>query len=368
MSRSLYVFPLGLLMLVACGDPYAAPKTDGGVSADGGGTPGKETGSDEDSEVPPGKDSGAPLEDEGTPGDPCSSSGKVENAACGDCGKRVRVCGSDLKWSSWSACEGEGICSPGAVDKEACGTSGNRSRTCSSTCTWGSFGACVGDAPSCGFVGKTESEACGMCGTRTRTCASTGWGSWGSCSGEGVCTAGATESASCTDGGTKSRTCSATCTWGSYGACTGGSTGACASGTPRQTFSSSAFSGMWGCAGKVKWTTADTLCAPGYHLCTAAEFQARRSFTTPNHHYWSDDYMSGSGTEGACKASKSSTGNFCPIDAPMRVCGTAKTDASGNYCTWVSCGYESTSSSLYWGGCNDDGLGGGLTAGALCCN
>jgi hypothetical protein len=370
MSRSLYVYPLVVLMLAACGDPYAAPKTDGGTASDGAFSR-VETGEEEDTGEPrePGKDSGTRVEDEGTPGDPCTTSGKIENLTCGNCGKRVRVCGSDLKWSEWSACEGEGVCSPGAKESEACGTSGMRARSCSGTCSWGSFGECVGDAPTCGFIGKTESEACGNCGTRTRTCAASGWGTWGACTGEGVCAPGATESLACTTGGTKSRTCSTTCTWGTYGTCTGATTTACAAGaTPRQTFSSSSFSGMWGCAGKVSWATADTLCAPTMHLCTAAEFQARRGFTTPSHHYWTDDYMAGSGTEGACKASKTLTGNFCPSSAPMRVCGSSKTDTSGNYCTWVSCGYESTSSSLYWGGCNDDGLGGGLTAGAVCCN
>lgn len=371
MSRSLYFFPIGLLLLAACGDPYAAPKADGGgVTTDGGTTaPGEDSG-DEDTGIPTtGKDTGTPVEEDvGPGGEPCTSSGKVDNATCGNCGKRVRVCGSDLKWSTWSACDGEGICKPYESESQACGTSGMRSRSCSSTCTWGSFGECVGDAPTCGFVGKTESEACGNCGTRTRTCGSTGWGTWGSCSGEGVCTAGATESAACTGGATKTRTCTATCTWGAYGACTGGTTGACATGTPRQAFSTSTFSGMWGCAGSVAWSSASTLCAVGYHVCSASEFSARRSFTTPNHHYWQSDYLYGSGTEGACKASKSSTGNFCPTDAPMRVCGSSKTDTSGNYCTWVACGYESTTSSLYFGGCNDDGLGGGLTAGALCCN
>jgi hypothetical protein len=104
------------------------------------------------------------------------------------------------------------------------------------------------------------------------------------------------------------------------------------------------------------------------HVCTASEFTSRRSFTTPSHHYWTSDYLAGSGTEGACKASLSTVSDFCPSTAPMRVCGTTKTDSSGNYCTWVGCGYESTTSSLYFGGCNDDGAGKGLLAGALCCN
>lgn len=368
MSRSLYWFPLGLLLLTACGDPYAAPKTDGGASdtrassnPDGGTE-------DEDSGTTPGEDSAIP-EDVGPGGEACASAGKIENLACGKCGKRVRVCGGDNKWSSWSACDGEGTCSPGESASEACGTGGIRKRSCLSTCGWGSFGECVGEAPACGFVGKAESEACGNCGTRTRTCSASGWGTWSSCAGEGICAPGASDSIACTTGGTKTRTCATTCAWGTYGTCTGTTGSGCATSvTLKQTFSSSTFAGMWGCGGKAIWSSASTLCAPGMHVCSATEFQARRGTTAPTHHYWPSDYMNGTGSEGACKASKTATGNFCPTDAPMRVCGSTKTDASGNYCTWVACGYESTSSSLYWGGCNDDGLGNGDTAGALCCN
>ncbi|MGZ3420279.1 MAG: hypothetical protein ACXVEF_36300 [Polyangiales bacterium] len=358
---------LSLLFFVGCSDPYAAPR-DGGTSAggDAGGTIGEGGAIITDDSGASTTDTSASHEEVGSSPN-CFDPGKSESSACGNCGTRVRLCGGDLKWSEWSSCSGEGVCTPSDTDSESCGTGGTRSRTCTSSCTWGSFGECVGGAPPCGSLGATDSAACGNCGTKTRTCEATGWGSYGACTGEGVCAAGATDSASCGTGGTKTRTCGSTCTWGSYGTCVGGTTSGCA-GTVKQTFSSSSLSGMWGCSGSVSWSNAYTLCAAGMHVCTASEFQARRSFTTPSHHYWTDDYLAGSGTEGACKASVSTTSNFCPSDAPMRVCGTSKTDSSGNYCTWVSCGYESTTSSLYWGGCNDDGTGKGLLAGALCCN
>lgn len=375
MSRSLWV-PICLLAAFAtgCGDPYVAPKDggsggpegDSGVTSDtGGGT------------KPPGEDSGTtPPEDTGAPdlgpppGSPCSSPGKSESAPCGKCGTQSRICQSSGVWSDWSSCGGEGVCSPGESDSAPCGTSGTKTRSCSSSCTWGAYGACMGDAPPCGTLGATESEACGKCGTRSRTCMSSGWSSWSVCGGEGVCTPGTTDSATCTGGGTKTRVCDTTCTWGAYGSCIGGTTSACASGTINQTFSSSSFTGMWGCKGTSYWSSAGSLCATGYHLCSSAEFKTRVGFTTPNHHYWVSDYLYGSGVEGACRASTSSSyGNFCPSTAPMRVCASTKTDSSGNYCTWVACGLESTTSGLVWGGCNDGvTVGSGLKAGAACCN
>lgn len=371
LSRGVAVSVLAALWLVGCGDPYVAPRDggavggdDAGTSGDGGKLPGDDGGTKSDSNV----DTGAP-EDVGTPGDPCSSPGKSESSACGMCGTRVRVCNSDKTWSEWSACSGEGVCSPFETASEACSGGGTRSRTCTSSCTWGSWGSCEGAPPPCGTLGKTESQACGKCGTQIRTCGATGWSAWGTCGSEGECVAGATDSASCGTGGTKTRTCSSSCTWGAYGTCVGGTTSACAAGTAKQTFSSSSFSGMWGCAATSSWSSASSVCATGYHVCSSTEFSSRRGSTLPSHHYWVSDYLNGSGSEGACRASKSSaSGNFCPSTAPMRVCGSSKYDTSGNYCTWVACGYESTTSSLYYGGCNDDGSGAGLTAGVLCCN
>jgi len=356
---------------VGCGDPYVAPKDSGtgpgpegdsGVVTDGS-KPGEDTG------VTPTEDT-TPPPDLGPPGSPCTSAGKSESATCGKCGTRTRICQSSLVWSDWSSCGGEGVCNVGETDSAPCGTGGTKTRTCTSSCSWGSYGSCLGDAPPCGTLGATGSQACGKCGTQTRTCLSSGWSSWSTCSGEGVCSPGTTESASCGTGGTKTRVCDSLCSWGSYGTCVGGTTSACASGFANQTFSSSTFYGMWGCSGSVSWTSASTLCASGYHACTSAEFNSRKSFTTPNHHYWTSDYLYGSGSEGACRASTSSSyGNFCPTSAPMRVCASTKTDSSGNFCTWVACGLESTTSGLVFGGCNDGvTAGSGLKAGALCCN
>lgn len=101
---------------------------------------------------------------------------------------------------------------------------------------------------------------------------------------------------------------------------------------------------MWGCSGTSTWSGASTLCASGYHVCSATEFSSRRGSTIPSHHYWVSDYLNGSGSEGACKASKHRLGQSLPdrrADARVRL---DEIDASGNFCTWVACGYESTSS------------------------
>ncbi|MBL8721864.1 MAG: hypothetical protein JNL79_38110 [Myxococcales bacterium] len=372
MRRFVVLSVLCASWLVGCGDPYVAARDGGGGGGDDGGvTPDGATPLEDGGKTDTGTGADTkPAEDVGSPGDPCSTPGKSESAKCGKCGSQVRVCNSDKTWSEWSSCSGEGVCTAYETATEACSGGGTRSRSCTSSCTWGSWGSCEGAPPPCGTLGKTETQTCGKCGSQLRTCGATGWSAWGACGAEGECTSGATESAACGTGGTKTRTCGSTCTWGAYGTCVGGTpTTGCASGSPRQTFSSSSFSGMWGCSGTSTWSGASTLCASGYHVCSATEFSSRRGSTIPSHHYWVSDYLNGSGSEGACKASKSTaSGNFCPTDAPMRVCGSTKYDASGNFCTWVACGYESTSSSLYYGGCNDDGSSHGLQAGALCCN
>jgi hypothetical protein len=381
MSRSLWVpicFAASVVSTVGfvaptmgCGDPYVAPH-DGGPSGtpDPDSAPGTDSGTPgTDSGTPPGEDTSV-KPDLGPPGTPCPSAGKSESSPCGKCGTQTRICQSSLSWSDWSICSGEGICSPGESDSAACGTSGTKTRSCTSSCSWGSYGSCIGDAPTCGTLGATGTQACGKCGTQSRTCMSSGWSSWGACTGEGVCTPYTTDSATCTGGGTKTRSCDSTCNWGSYGTCVGGTTTGCASGYANQTYSTSTYAGMWGCSGSVAYTSASTLCASGMHACSSAEFNSRRGYTTPNHHYWVSDYLYGSGVEGACKASTSSSyGNFCPTTAPMRVCASVKTDTSGNFCTWVACGLESTTSTLLFGGCNDGTVtGSGLKAGTLCCN
>ena len=68
------------------------------------------------------------------------------------------------------------------------------------------------------------SQTCGNCGTQTRTVTCNRrkgvWntGRWGSCTGQGECSAGATESEPCGSGymGTQTRTCTNSCKWGTW--------------------------------------------------------------------------------------------------------------------------------------------------------
>ena len=61
------------------------------------------------------------------------------SATCGNCGTKSRTC-SGGKWSSWSACKGEGSCKPKAT--KACGSGGIQE--CSSKCQWGACKTCSG--------------------------------------------------------------------------------------------------------------------------------------------------------------------------------------------------------------------------------
>jgi alpha-tubulin suppressor-like RCC1 family protein len=82
--------------------------------------------------------------------------------SCGLCGTQTRTC-SEGTWSTWSACEGEGVCQPDAT--QTCGTGGTQ--TCGSTCQWGAC-ACTSDLLTCGAPGACSSPGdvltCGACG------------------------------------------------------------------------------------------------------------------------------------------------------------------------------------------------------------
>jgi hypothetical protein len=120
------------------------------------------------------------------------------------------------------------VCTSGQTQKEACGNCGARSRTCTSSGQWGSWSTCSGQGVCA--AGTKQSGSCGNCGTRTRTCSSScAWGSWSACSGEGVCAPGSKQSGSCGNCGSRSRTCATSCAWGAWSTCSG--QGVCAAGT-----------------------------------------------------------------------------------------------------------------------------------------
>jgi hypothetical protein len=137
----------------------------------------------------------------------------------------------------------------------------------------------------------------------------------------------------------------------------------CASGMPDTVFTP----GVEACPGSVSYPNAASLCAPGYALCTAAQWDATfraDGNTPPANNYWLADNLGYAGS-GANNCSVSGTAGNCGSNDPMRVCGSTS-DAQGNACNWTGCGYTSSSvngtGSEYFGGC-----AGNLTAGALCC-
>jgi len=136
-------------------------------------------------------------------------------------------------------------------------------------------------------------------------------------------------------------------------------------------------SSMIGCKGSISFASRASLCPAGMHVCSAAEYLARRGSTVPDAHFWVDDDLGYAGADGACAVSLAGGGyTQCNAGAgPMRVCSPNATflpscpwgsscyqDAFGNQCNWRSCGYENNAANDYFGGCESN-----LTAGTLCC-
>jgi hypothetical protein len=117
--------------------------------------------------------------------------------------------------------------------------------------------------------------------------------------------------------------------------------------------------GIEACPGRATWTSASSLCAPGWAPCTANQWMTETWGGSPTNNYWLADNLGWGGTSSACWASTTNLGN-CGTNTPMRLCGAA-TDAQGNVCNWINCGLNRTSND-HFGGCSGD-----LTAGTLCC-
>jgi hypothetical protein len=143
------------------------------------------------------------------------------------------------------------------------------------------------------------------------------------------------------------------------------SNGGCGNGLPDTVFSP----GMVACGGSVTYANGGSLCAPGYSLCTAAQWRANFNGVPPVNDYWLADNLGygypSSGGSGNCWATDATSGNFvegnCGSGDPMRICG-AGTDKYGNSCNWLGCGFDGNTTNQYFGGCV-----GNATAGAMCC-
>ena len=133
----------------------------------------------------------------------------------------------------------------------------------------------------------------------------------------------------------------------------------CASGSNSQVF---AGGGMVGCAGSVYWSDRDTLCASGWHTCSASGWVERRGGVNPMHNYWTSDALRYNGWDtGNCWVQLEGGNRCAPESAPMRVCA-GNNDPEGNRCNWYNCGFNTAEPNEFFGGCN-----GNFTAGALCC-
>jgi len=133
---------------------------------------------------------------------------------------------------------------------------------------------------------------------------------------------------------------------------------ACPAGTTEQVFGLT----MHGCAGKVVFSSRASVCAAGWHVCAAAEWNANRSSAAPAHNYWTGDILNFvSGSTNSCMVS-AHAGNPC-TNASMLVCVNGGTDPEGNTCNITGCGLD-TLAPQFFGGCPSPGN----TAGALCCH
>lgn len=76
---------------------------------------------------------------------------------------------------------------------------------------------------------------------------------------------------------------------------------------------------MKGCAGTVSFASRASLCAPGWHVCSATEWVARFGGKVPTYNYWTNDNLGYSADANGCSVS-TSTGYVCTAGTPMRVC------------------------------------------------
>lgn len=142
---------------------------------------------------------------------------------------------------------------------------------------------------------------------------------------------------------------------------------ACAAGTTvEQVFTSS----VHGCAGTGAHSSASALCAPGWHVCSSAEWVAKfGGVTSPTHDYWVADILWFSNTQNAnnnCAVALVGTSGYSscgPPDGPsMLVCAGSQPDPEGNYCNITGCGLNKPTPIESFGGCPKTD-----TAGAACC-
>jgi hypothetical protein len=140
--------------------------------------------------------------------------------------------------------------------------------------------------------------------------------------------------------------------------------GGCASGrAPDDTFASGK---MVGCGGNGTFPNRFSVCAAGYHVCSAAEWVGNRGSSVPTEDYWtSDSGLRSNGYQSGNCAVVTSGGQFgCGFQNPMRVCTAQRTnDSYGNACLIGNCGFNTVSPDEYFGGCSGE-----WTAGTLCCS
>ena len=86
---------------------------------------------------------------------------------------------------------------------------------------------------------------------------------------------------------------------------------------------------MKGCAATLEFSVRSAMCAPGWHVCSSAEWVARSNQKVPTYNYWTNDNLKYSSDSNGCVVS-AVAGTDCGA-TPMRVCTIARGDFDGVY-------------------------------------
>lgn len=252
------------------------------------------------------------------PGEECDDGNTINGDGCSaTC--MLEHCSSESCW--WGCCDRLGQCVAGTEDP-ACGAGGVPCASCTATGEHCEEQACE-PLPSCE---PGDTVPCGSCGTRFCLPG----GTWGDCTNEGECTAGAQEQGgACGNCGILERQCDSACAWGAWtctgeGSCspgamdTGGSCGV--GGYEQRICTSSCTWGQWTCEGEGE-------CVPGTvetgASCGNCGTQKRTCLSTGIWSTWTCD------GEGVCSSGTSQTGSSCGN------CGTQQRTCTSS-CTWTS--------------------------------